>query len=65
MKDHPSFEYHQWTLLDPKNPKDKTLIEDYFCNSDEVQGRPIADSKVKANDQTLYVWIPELQQKTE
>lgn len=46
MKEHPSFEYNIWKRLDHTNAADKTLIEDYFCNDDEVEKTPIADSKV-------------------
>lgn len=46
MKDHPSFEYNVWKKLNHTNSADKTLIEDYFCNDDEVEKLPIADSKV-------------------
>lgn len=46
MKEHPSYEYNLWKKLDHTNAADKTLIEDYFCNDDEVEKTPIADSKV-------------------
>lgn len=46
MKEHPSYEYHEWRKLDHKNAADKKLIEDYFCEDDCVENQPIADSKV-------------------
>ncbi|OEH73632.1 elongation factor 1-gamma [Cyclospora cayetanensis] len=46
MKEHPSFEYNLWKRLDHTTTADKALIEDYFCNEDEVEKTPIADSKV-------------------
>lgn len=46
MKDHPSYEYHQWRKLDHNNAADKKLIEDYFCEEDSVENQPISDSKV-------------------
>ena len=46
MRDHPSFEYNVWRKLDHTKAADKTLIEGYFCNEDEVEGIPIVDSKV-------------------
>nr|UXB94621.1 elongation factor 1-gamma [Eimeria stiedai] len=46
MKEHPSYEYNVWKRLDHNNEEDRKLIEDYFCNDDEVEGTSIADSKV-------------------
>ncbi|KAL8443661.1 hypothetical protein Emed_006636 [Eimeria media] len=46
MKDHPSYEYNVWKKLDHNKAEDRKLIEDYFCNDDEVEGTHIADSKV-------------------
>lgn len=46
MKDHPSYEYHTWKKLDPANEKDKKMVSDYWCACEEIEGRPIADSKV-------------------
>ncbi|EPR56949.1 putative elongation factor 1-gamma [Toxoplasma gondii TgCatPRC2] len=46
MKDHPSYEYHTWQKLDVASAKDKQLVADFWCACDDIQGRPIADSKV-------------------
>ncbi|PFH37632.1 putative elongation factor 1-gamma [Besnoitia besnoiti] len=46
MKDHPSYEYHTWRKLDADNEKDRKMVADYWCACEEIEGRPIADSKV-------------------
>ncbi|PHJ25050.1 elongation factor 1-gamma [Cystoisospora suis] len=46
MKDHPSYEYHTWKKLSPTDDKDKKMVSDFWCACEEIEGRPIADSKV-------------------
>lgn len=46
MKDHPSYEYHTWKKLSPTDEKDKKMVSDFWCACEEIEGRPIADSKV-------------------
>jgi len=46
MKEHPSFEYHTFKKLDHTKSDDKKVIEDYWCNFDTVEGKPVYDHKV-------------------
>ncbi|KAK6589579.1 elongation factor EF1-gamma (glutathione S-transferase family) [Cryptosporidium xiaoi] len=46
MVSHPSFEYHTFKRLDFSNNAERSLISDYFCNDEEVEGLKIQDCKV-------------------
>ncbi|KAH8739733.1 elongation factor EF1-gamma [Cryptosporidium ryanae] len=46
MISHPSFEYHTFRKLDFSNKSERSLICDYFCNDEEVEGLKIHDCKV-------------------
>jgi len=46
IREHPSYEYYTFKKLDQTAPKDKKLIEDYWCQMDQVEGLPITDRKV-------------------
>lgn len=44
-KDHPSYTYHLFTKLDPKNDEDKKLILDYWLAKPTAEDLPLYDSK--------------------
>lgn len=46
VTEHPSFEYYTFRRLDHEDKSSVKLIEDYWCNSDSVEGRPISSCKV-------------------
>ena len=35
MTDHPSFEYYKTRKLDPKNPEDQKIVEDFWASEEE------------------------------
>ena len=37
ITDHPSYEYHQFTKLDVKDPKTRELVTELWCNLEEGQ----------------------------
>jgi len=48
LKEHQQFDVYKYTKLDPANPKDKALIEEYWTHLDEgkVEGRTICTIKL-------------------
>ncbi len=47
-KEHQSYDYFQFTKLNPKDEKDQKLCTEYWLNLDEttqVEGRPVFDAK--------------------
>jgi hypothetical protein len=35
LKEHPSFEFYKTRQLDPKDPKDQKILEDFFCADED------------------------------
>ena len=35
MIEHPSFEYYKKRKLNPKNPEDQKILEDFWCSEEE------------------------------
>eukprot|EP00914_Ancora_sagittata_P012039 GHVO01023284.1.p1 GENE.GHVO01023284.1~~GHVO01023284.1.p1 ORF type:complete len:365 (-),score=64.85 GHVO01023284.1:141-1181(-) len=44
MRDHPSFEYHNFRKMDPV--AERELVNTYWIEENEIRGKPIADCKV-------------------
>lgn len=48
MKDHPSYEYNQFTRLDATKAEDRKVVEEYWTNlseGDVVEGLKVKDAK--------------------
>ncbi|RLN92040.1 hypothetical protein BBJ28_00024637, partial [Nothophytophthora sp. Chile5] len=43
---NPDAEYYTWKKVEELNDETKARIAAYWCNEDELEGKPIADSKV-------------------
>ena len=46
LEANPDAEYYTWTRVDNFDAATKQKITEYWCNEDELLGKPIADSKV-------------------
>ena len=38
--------WYTWKKLDPSNAEDKAVVTSFWCNENELDGKPIQDSKV-------------------
>jgi elongation factor 1-gamma len=43
---NPDAEYYTWTKVEKLDAAAKARISAYWCNEDELEGKPIADGKV-------------------